>query len=179
MAKPLTLGLWLAAAALTGCTTAPVTGPAQADLQIEQVRLKGEGPPKGPEGACWDKDVTPAVIETVTEQIHVTDEVRDDQGRVVAPATFRTVTSQRMVRDRQEVWFRAPCPADVTVAFVASLQRALKARGLYAEAVTGAWNPATAEAVRRFQAARGLDSPRLSLAAARELGLIAVDVGRL
>lgn len=179
MAKPLTLGLGLVAAVLTGCTTAPVTGPAQADLQIEQVRLKGEGPPKGPEGACWDKDVTPAVIETVTEQVHVTDEVRDDQGRVVTPATFRTVTSQRMVRDRQEVWFRAPCPAEITVAFVASLQRALKARGLYAEAVTGEWNAATAEAVRRFQAARGLDSPRLSLAAARELGLIAVDVGRL
>lgn len=65
------------------------------------------------------------------------------------------------------------------MAFLASLQRALKARGLYLGEVTGEWNAATAEGVRRFQAERGLDSPRLSLAAARELGLIAVDLDRL
>jgi hypothetical protein len=33
--------------------------------------------------------------------------------------------------------------------------------------------------VRRFQADRGLDSPTLSLAAAKELGLIATDLSDL
>ena len=36
-------------------------------------------------------------------------------------------------------------------------------------------DPATAEALRRFQAERGLDSPLLSLGAAKELGLISTD----
>lgn len=172
----------LAAAALglAGCgPTAPAGAPARADLTIELVTLKGEGPPAGPEGACWDKDTTPAVIETTTEQVLISPEQRDATGKVVAPASFRTIASQRMLQDRAEVWFRAPCPGDVTVAFLASLQRALKARGLYLGEITGEWNAATAEGVRRFQAERGLDSPRLSLAAARELGLIAVDLDQL
>jgi peptidoglycan hydrolase-like protein with peptidoglycan-binding domain len=42
--------------------------------------------------------------------------------------------------------------------------------------ITGEMNPETAEAVRRFQAERGLDSPVLSLAAARELGLAATSL---
>lgn len=175
-----TFGSLVLVAALAGCgPTAPAGAPARADLKTELVRLKGDGPPKGPEGACWDKDITPAVIETVTEQILISPEVRDAGGKVISPASYRTSTAQHMVQDRQEVWFRAPCPAGMDVAFTASLQRALKARGLYAGAITGVWNPETSDGVRRFQADRGLDSPRLSLAAARELGLVAVDIDRL
>jgi hypothetical protein len=84
-----------------------------------------------------------------------------------------------MVQDREEVWFRAPCPAEQTVQFTASLQRALKARGLYLLPVTGTVDAATGEAIRRFQAQRGLDSPILSLAAAQELGLINTAFGDL
>ena len=156
---------------LGGCQGAAVQAPAQAMLSREVVRLKGDGPPPSPRGECWASSVTPAVIETVTERVVVTEEVRDAAGVVVTPATYRTRTHQRMVQDREEVWFRAPCPAEQTVQFVASLQRALKARGLYLWPVTGEMDAETAEAVRRFQAERGLDSPVLSLAAARELGL--------
>ncbi len=163
----------------SACTGPKVDRPARADLSIEAVHIKGDGPPKGPEGACWDKDTTPAVIETVTEQVIVSPEVRDAAGQITAPATFRSETAQHMVQDRQEVWFRAPCPEQMDVAFLASLQRALKARGLFGAAISGSYDAATAEAVRRFQAERGLDSPRLSLAAAKELGLIAVDIDRL
>lgn len=171
-------------AALAACAAAPVgtadvEGPARADLVIEQLPGKGDQPPRGPKGACWQRDETPAVIETVTEQVLVTPEARDAQGRVLTPAAFHSVTSQRIVQDRSQVWFRAPCPEMQDVAFIASLQRALKARGLYLGEVTGSYDPATAEGVRRFQAERGLDSPVLSLAAARELGLVAVDLERL
>lgn len=164
---------------LAGCNPAQVTAPSRADLGIELVRLRDAGPPPGPEGACWASDTTPAVIETVTEQVVVTEEIRDDTGRVTTPASFQTKTHQRMVQDHEEVWFRAPCPEDVTVQFVASLQRAMKARGLYLLPVTGAMDADTQEAVRRFQADRGLDSPTLSLAAAKELGLIATDLSDL
>lgn len=156
---------------LGACSSAKVEAPGQTMLAREVVRLKGDGPPPSPDGECWASSVTPAVIETVTEQVVVTEEVRDETGAVVSPASYQTQTHQKMVQDREEVWFRAPCPADQTVQFVASLQRALKARGLYVQPVTGEMDADTAEAVRRFQAERGLDSPVLSLAAARELGI--------
>jgi hypothetical protein len=164
---------------LAGCNPAQVAAPGRADLGIELVRLNEPGPPKARDGECWAADTTPAVIETVTEQVIVTEELRDEAGRVIAPAAFQTKTHQRMVQDREEVWFRAPCPDAVTVNFTASLQRAMKARGLFPFSVTGEMNPDTLEAIRRFQAERGLDSPTLSLAAAKELGLIATDLSDL
>lgn len=172
----LALGLALA---LGGCQSGKVAAPSQAALGAEVVRLKGEGPPPSPNGECWASSVTPAVIETVTEQIMVSEEMRDETGKVIAPASFRTQSQQRMVQDREEVWFRAPCPEDQTVQFVASLQRALKARGLFLMPVTGEMDADTSEAVRRFQALRGLDSPVLSLAAAQELGLISTALADL
>lgn len=178
MRRSLSLGLTLALI-LGGCQGTKVAAPGQAALGKELVRLKGDGPPPSPKGECWASSVTPAVIETVTEQVVVSEEVRDATGRVVRPASYSTRTHQRMVKDREAVWFRAPCPAEQTVQFVATLQRALKARGLYLMPVTGEMNADTAEAVRRFQAARGLDSPVLSLRAARELGLTATALGDL
>ena len=164
---------------LAGCNGTDLTAPRRANLAIELVRLDEPGPPKSRNGECWAADTTPAVIETVTEQIVLTEELRDDTGRVITPATFQTKTHQRMVQMREEVWFRAPCPEAVTVTFVASLQRAMKARGLFPFAVTGEMSAETAGAIRRFQAERGLDSPTLSLAAAKELGLIATDMADL
>lgn len=164
---------------LAACQPVSVKAPSQTPLAGEVVRLKGEGPPPSQQGECWASSVSPAVIETVSEQVLVSEELRDASGVVLQPATFRTRTQQRMVQDREEIWFRAPCPEAQTVQFIASLQRALKARGLYVVAVTGEMNPETAEAVRRFQAERGLDSPVLSLGAARELGLAATSLDAL
>lgn len=165
---------------LAGCTQqVSVAAPAVGNLGIELLRLKeGQQPPAAP-GKCWAKDTTPAVIETTTEQIVVSDEQRDAAGKVTAPATYQTKTHQRLLQDHEEVWFRAPCPSDMTVNFVATLQRALKARGLYIAPVTGVMDATTAQAVRQFQAERGLDSPELSLSAAKELGIIATDVANL
>ena len=166
-------------ALLAGCMPggAPMPdAPQSADLADEIVRLNRPGPPAKPEGACWESDVTPAVIETVTEQVVVTPEVRGADGLVMAPAAYRTDTQTRILRDREEVWFRAPCPADYTVDFVATLQRALKARGYYLLDLTGQLDAGTRDAVRRYQADRGLDSARLSLAAA-EADITHVDMG--
>jgi len=159
---------------LAACQPVGVEAPGRADLGIGLLRNQS-GPPEGPEGACWSGTVTPAVIETVTEQTLVTPELRDAEGRITQAAGFRSSARQRIVQDREEVWFRAPCDAEMTPEFVASLQRALKARGLYLLPLSGEMDAATMQAVRRFQADRGLDSPVLSLGAARELGLIAAD----
>lgn len=179
MRIPLSLGLVLALI-LGGCQGGTVAAPSQAALGKEVLRLKGrEGPPPTAEGECWAASVTPAVIETVTEQVVVSEEIRDAAGVLVQPASYRTQTQQRMVQDREEIWFRAPCPAEQTVQFIATLQRALKARGLYLLPVTGAMDGETADAIRRFQAERGLDSPILSLGAARELGLTTTSLDAL
>ncbi len=167
------LGVWLALAA---CQSAVVEAPSRAQLSAEILRTD---PPDGDAGTCWAADVSPAVIETVTEQTLVTPKIRDAAGNLVTSATFRSTTRQRIVQDRNKVWFRAPCPAELTVEFIATLQRALKARGLYREPLTGVLDPPTTEAIRRFQAERGLDSRQLSLAAARELGIISTELDAL
>ena len=83
---------------------------------------------------------------------------------------------QRILRDRQTVHIRTPCPEDVTPDFVASVQRALKARGYYLDPVTGAMDAPTLDAIRRFQEPLGLDSPVLSLAGAKTLGLVKTEL---
>ncbi|MDT8856733.1 peptidoglycan-binding domain-containing protein [Paracoccaceae bacterium Fryx2] len=164
--------------ALTACQGVPLPeAPGRANLAAELVRRTEPGPPPAPDGICWASDVTPAVIETVTEQVVVTPETRGPDGRVLIPASYRTVTQQRILQDRETVWFHTPCPAALTVDFIATLQRALKARGYYLLPLTGMMDAATREAVRRFQQPLGLDSPQLSLAAARDLGIVAADLG--
>jgi len=169
---PIILSLGLGA-----CQTTPPPGAAQ-NLHIELVPKRGDTPPAAPPDACWASDTVPAVIETVTEQIRAQPERRAPDGRVIQPAVFRTETRQRIVSDRREVWFRTPCAAEQTVEFIASVQRALKARGFYLAPVTGALDAATAEAIRRYQAPLGLDSPVLALTTARALGISASDLGR-
>lgn len=166
------LALLVAACAPAALPEAPTRG----DFAAEIVDLGGDGgPPKGPEGACWQADIRPAVIETVTDQRLVTPEVRGPDGTLVTPAAFASETHQRIVQDRGTVWFRAPCAAEMTPEFIATVQRALKARGLYLLPLTGHLDPPTREAIGRYQRARGLDSDHLSLAAARDLGIIAAD----
>ncbi|WP_225028818.1 peptidoglycan-binding domain-containing protein [Xinfangfangia pollutisoli] len=168
------LPLALLSPVLAACVATALPDPAaRADFSAELIDLRGRaGPPKGPEGACWQSDIRPAVIETTTEQVLVRPESRAADGSVV-PAVFATETRQEIVSDRGTVWFRAPCAAEMTPDFVATLQRALKARGLYLLPLTGSLDAPTRDAIRRYQRARGLDSDQLSLAAARDLGIVA------
>lgn len=159
---------------LAACGQTMPDATSRGDFAAELVRRDENTPPEGPAGACWARDEIPAVIETVTEQVRVTPEQRDATGTVTQAAVFSTKVDQRMVRDREIVWLQTPCPAVMDAAFLATLQRALKARGYYLRELTGEMDASTREAIRRFQSERGLDSDTLSLAAARELGLIEV-----
>jgi peptidoglycan hydrolase-like protein with peptidoglycan-binding domain len=78
------------------------------------------------------------------------------------------------VKERSVTWFETPCAAGQTPDFVASVQRALAARGLYRGPAHGEMDARTRAAIRRFQTPEGLDSGILSLAAARKLGLVPV-----
>ena len=134
--------------------------------------MRGVGPPDADPTACYAHEATPAILETVTEQVMLQPPQIASDGRVIEPAVFRTETQQRIVQERRELWFQVPCELQIgDPGFIASLQRALAVRGLYLGPITGEMNRRTERAIRDFQAPQGLDSEILSLAAARQLGL--------
>lgn len=157
--------------ALAACDT-PVAKMGEPDL----VQNLAEAPPGAAPGTCWGKLVTPAVIETVTDQVLVQPPTALGDDAIAAPGVYKTETRQHIVTERKVTWFETPCPADLTPDFVASLQRALSARTLYRGAISGQMDGRTRTAVRKFQRLEGLDSGILSLAAAQRLGLVAVDL---
>ena len=148
---------------------APVTGPVPANVLIDMGQIETET-----SGRCFAKDVAPAVIETVTTQEIDTPEIRNADGVVTSPASFRTVTRQQIIRERIDIRFETVCPQTYSVELVSTLQRALKARGFYAGLITGRLDHQTGAAIQRIQRQGGLDSPLLSLDTARKLGLVSL-----
>ncbi|WP_406645962.1 peptidoglycan-binding domain-containing protein [Aliisedimentitalea scapharcae] len=139
-------------------------------------RLQQEAPPGATPGTCWGKQVTPAVIETVTHQIMIQPAQILVDGTVTSPAIFKTETIQQIVRERTEEWFETPCDDVMTPQFIASLQRALKVRSLYRGQITAEMDTHTQTAIRKYQKPHGLDTGILSLATARKLGLVEVQI---
>lgn len=153
--------------AMTGCSGTPPAPPVAPDLVSAAIETAADG-------RCYGRDISPAVIETVTVQEVETPAVRGPDGAVLSPAVYRTITRPQIVRERSEQAFETVCPPAYTAAFVESLQRALTVRGYYRGPVTGILDTATARAVQDFQRTAGPDSPLLSMAAARDLGLVAL-----
>lgn len=141
--------------------------PIETEVQV----TRGFGPPDANPDACYAREITPAVIETVTDQRVMEPAQYAPDGSEIAPAIYITETRQSIVEERRELWFETPCEADSDPAFITSLQRALRARGLYSGPVNGEMNTRTRNAIRAYQEPQGLNSPVLSLAAARQMGL--------
>lgn len=132
----------------------------------------GRAAPEGaPPDTCWGTIIEPARIETVTQQVMVRPPIKDTNGLILSPGVFASETRQNIISPRQETFFQAPCPQDMTKDYIASLQRALQVRNLYDGPISGIWNSDTREAVRAYQAPLGVDSGALSLEAARKLGI--------
>ncbi|SDF47555.1 peptidoglycan-binding domain-containing protein [Sulfitobacter delicatus] len=168
---PLRAALLLACASLAACEApAPAAAPPEPGV-LEATR---NGPVGAPEGSCWGRTVSPAVIETVTEQVQIEPAKMNPDGTIVKPPIYKTETRQEIVKARVDNWFETPCPDVLTPEFNSSLQRALQARGYYRGPITGEMDAATRDAVQRYQGAKGPRSGVLSLAAARDLGLVAV-----
>lgn len=142
----------------------------------ERHSLGAEAPPGAPPGTCWGKKDTPAVIETVTEQVQLSPAETGATGRVLRPATYATVTRQAILQERVTTWFETPCADVLTPEFIASVQRALAARNLYTGQITARLDARTRIAIARYQAPLGLDSDTLSLDSARRLGLVATPI---
>ncbi|MEL7132119.1 MAG: peptidoglycan-binding domain-containing protein [Pseudomonadota bacterium] len=143
-------------------------------VNIDPISLAA-APPGAAPGTCWGKTVTPAVVETVTRKIQLQPAQISSDGRVQAPPIYKSETSQQVVTPRRESWYEIICDADVTPEFIASVQRALEARGFYRGPITGEIDAGTRAAIGRYQKSEGLESNALSIAAARKLGLVAVE----
>lgn len=173
MRAPATLTALALLVLATGCAAPAPPAPEplrRLDAEVRHLPVGAPGPAAAP-GTCWGQETAPAVIETVTEHLVARPAEMGPEGQVIRPAIYRSVTRQQIVREREALWFRVLCPAELSPDLVATLQRALAARGLFQGQVTGTLDPATQRALRRFQAARGLESGQLSLGAARELGV--------
>lgn len=157
--------------ALAGCEVPPADQP---EPGVREATT--QGPAGAPPGSCWGRTVSPAVIETVTEQVQVEPARMSPTGEVQKLPVYRTETRQQIVSPRQDNWFETPCSDALTPEFVETLQRALAVRGLYQGPVSGAFDDATRSAMRQYQISEGgPDSPVLALKTARSLGLIAVE----
>ncbi|QQA44001.1 peptidoglycan-binding domain-containing protein [Pelagovum pacificum] len=128
---------------------------------------------QGDDGLCYGRTISPALIETVTEQVMIRPATVNEAGEQLQAATFETVTEQRILRERTETEFETLCPQELTADFVGSLQRALTARGSYAGRPTEAYDRATQVAVQEFQESNGgPSSPVISRYTAVQLGLV-------
>lgn len=170
--KPGLMKVGIAALIVAGCTPMDVPDVAQL-MEPEPVKTHASLPPGADPEACHGQDVTPAIIETVTEQVMLQPAQIASDGTVLYPAVYKTETQQAIVQERRELWFETPCNSELTVEFVSSLQRALKVRGVYRGPINGEMSPRTRRAIRAYQKPQGLDSAILSTAAARQLGLVA------
>jgi len=133
----------------------------------------------GEDGRCYGRDVTPAVIETLREQVLVQPASYNEDGTVYSQARYETVVRQQITREREEVAFETICPPAYTAEFVASLQRALLVRGFYSGAITGRMDQPTGRAVQDYQRQGGPDSPLLWIAVAREFGLVELSAAQI
>ncbi|SLN40493.1 peptidoglycan-binding protein [Roseisalinus antarcticus] len=170
MIKPIALlGLF----AMAGCGAGPGSdggGPGRIAPDADRLQIA-----RGPEGLCYGRTTTPAVIETVTEQVLVQPAQLAPDGELLSPASFRTVTRQRILRERREQAFEALCPEALTPDFAASVQRALAVREAYDGPVTSRFDGPTRQALQAYQAAEGgPDSPVLARTTAVLLGLAAL-----
>ncbi|WFE74046.1 peptidoglycan-binding protein [Roseinatronobacter sp. S2] len=123
---------------------------------------------------------TPALANPVE-----TSRARIEQSHLALPQTnSRLCWARYATRGSQnndvieEVAFRVPCPEHMTTDFIATLQRALNARGHYDGPITGRADGQTRAAVQKFQRAQGFDSPILTLDTAQHLGLLPIELGR-
>lgn len=160
---------------LGGCTPAPAPPPPEGQI-ITSDLTDSNAPAGAPEGTCWEKDTSPAVIKTVTRRILLTPADISPDGIIRSPAEYRNEDSYEIVTPRRNLWTEVLCPETFTPEFTASLQRALAARGYYTAGITGRTDVVTQRAITAYQEDNGIEARDLTSQAAARLGLVVSPV---
>ncbi|WP_367581112.1 hypothetical protein [Sulfitobacter pontiacus] len=71
----------------------------------------------------------------MTEQVQVQPAQISSTGEIQSLPIYRTETRQKIVSPRVDNWFETPCISALTPDVIATLQRALEARGFYGGAI--------------------------------------------
>lgn len=124
---------------------------------------------------CFFEKIIPAEISTRVETRMIRTEKRDARGQLISPTQYETTRTQTITKPRSVTKIDAVCPEDLTPEFIASLQRAFQARGLFSAPVTGSLDVPTRRAISNFQTVRGIQSATLTIVTAQELGLVVID----
>lgn len=122
-------------------------------------------------GSCWAREVTPAVIESVAEREQIAPRSYSADGTTEFPAQYVTRYRSEIVEPRKAFEFETVCGGDLNPQFIASLQRALQARGYYLHAITGTLDTQTDAAIRAYQRDQENPAGLLSIQTARDFGL--------
>lgn len=141
-----------------------------------KIETQSGPPPEDGDGQCWGFIAGETRTELEEQLIEVEPPKQAADSDEITPPIFRKASVPVEITDPGRSFLRI-CDTDLPP-LVAALQRALDARGIYQGAITGEMDAATRDAVRRYQADQGVDSAILSLAAARQLGLVAVEIER-
>ena len=152
--------------ALAACTAAPPAARPEAEVVVSLPQIEADAA-----GRCFARADPPVRVDVVERTEEVLPPQRDAQGRITAPAVVRRVSAPQEVVTGEGARFEAVCPPVLTETFVASLQRALLVRQVYAGPITGTYDAATRAAVREAQ---GIPSDLPSAELARSLGLTAL-----
>ncbi len=131
------------------------------------------------DGTCQAREVTPAVYEHVMGEVQVVQAEIAEDGTVIRPPIYRRAPVPRVVTPREELIFASPCPREFTFEMVATVQRALAARGYFSAPISGRLDAPTTAAIRAWQERRGLPSGQLSLESARALGVLATPIDEI
>jgi peptidoglycan hydrolase-like protein with peptidoglycan-binding domain len=121
------------------------------------------------------RKITPSEISTLLETRLFQPKKRNTAGQLVSPAQYETTRTQTITKTRSVTKIDAVCPEDMTPEFIASLQRAFQARGLFSSTITGSIDTSTRRAILNFQTVRGVASATVMNATAQELGLVVID----
>lgn len=163
------------AVVLTGCQQAALPDVTRF-IKPSVVSASEMTPPSSAPGLCWGHEPGPEVTTIVTQTVMVEDAIYDEQGREITPPIYRKIRAPQVINDGSGRWFERVCEDQTTPAFVETLQRALAARGYFSAAITGVMDPPTLRAIRGYQRAQGLNSDTLSISAAQQLGLVAIEL---
>ncbi|SLN30228.1 Putative peptidoglycan binding domain protein [Roseovarius litorisediminis] len=161
--------LFLTALVLAACQSA-----LPRPFKPEVVQLLDQEPQYPRPGTCWEKSSIPDAGAPLTGRMWEIPSSSGTNGSDVKPAADDAELQESDFEARKDIWFETPCREVLTPEFIASLQRALKARNLYAGPVTGEYGTQTSAAVYSYQAPQGLQTGVLSIAAARQMGLVAI-----
>jgi hypothetical protein len=121
-------------------------------------------------GALAFSGCTPEPVSPVQDSAEVAPSLSAPPGAIGDRCWDKTETPA--ASPPQVRWVELVCPEDQTPEFVATLQRALAARGDYAGEITGKIGPQTEAAIARYQARSGTGGTALSTESAARLGLI-------